>query len=126
MRNPTLMMLLVLLTGCADASRDTTPMKSQVGQNCIVYFRRDALGMAADTPSSVTTGMHNGAEVIQAGELMEVGADWIVIGYHGRVFHIPQAAILMVEFGKNVSTRQGLSEPLPPSTEHGSEEHRHQ
>ena len=80
MRIATTMLLCLTLAGCADTARDTAPMKSQVGQNCIVYFRRDTLGMAAAGPSSVLTGNLNGAEVTQAGELLEVGADWIVIG----------------------------------------------
>jgi hypothetical protein len=113
-------LLLLILMGCADTDRKPAPVESQVGKNCIVYFRRDALGMGADTPSSVTTGMHNGAEVTQAGELMAVGNDWIVINLHGREFHIPQAAILMVEFGNNISGKPGLSEPLQPAPEnHG-------
>ena len=80
--------------------------------------------MGADTPSSVTTGSLNGAEVTQAGELMAVGNDWIVINYHGREFHIPQAAILMVEFGNNITQDPSLSKPLPPApVDHGDHTH---
>ena len=107
--------LLLLLTGCADGTRDTAPMQSQVGQNCIVYFRRDALGMAADIPSSIVAGDINGADVTQPGELMAVGNDWIVINLHGRAFHIPQATILMVEFGNNITQTPGLSKPVQPA-----------
>jgi hypothetical protein len=99
-------------------------MQNQIGKNCIVSFRRDALGMAADSPASVTTGGLNGAAVTQVGELMEIGTDWIVIDYHGQVFHIPQAAILMVEFGNNISSGHGLSEPLAPApVDHGDHTH---
>jgi hypothetical protein len=109
---------LLFATGCADTAHEQNPMRSQIGKNCNVYFRRDALGMAADLPASVTTGNLNGAEVTQAGELMDVGDDWIVIGFEGRFFHIPQASIQMVEFGKYASTRADLSEarPEPPIT----------
>ncbi len=90
MRLTPLIVVLLFVAGCADSSRERSPLQSQIGKNCIVYFRKDALGMAADLPASVTTGNLNGAEVIQAGELMEVGNDWIVIGFEGRFFHIPQ------------------------------------
>ena len=121
----TLLLLLATLAGCADTARQPAPVESQVGRNCLVYFRRDALGMGADTPSSVTTGTHNGAEVTQAGELMAVGNDWIVINSHGREFHIPQAAILMVEFGSNITSGQGLSQPPPPAVDTTHGEHVH-
>jgi hypothetical protein len=108
----TLLFLLLALAGCADTAREPVPVEAQIGQNCIVYFRRDALGMGADSPSSIVAGNINGADVTQSGELMAVGDDWIVINLHGREFHIPQAAILMVEFGNNISGKPGLSEPL--------------
>ena len=100
MRPILLMLGLLIAAGCADASRDRNPLQSQIGKYCIVYFRRDALGMAAESPVSVTSSGLNDAAMTQAGKLMEVGADWIVIDNHGRVFHIPQAAILIVEIPK--------------------------
>jgi hypothetical protein len=120
-----LIFALLFVAGGADSSRERSPIHSQIGKNCIVSFRRDALGMAADSPASVTTGGLNGAAVTQMGELMEVGADWIVIDYHGRVFHIPQEAILMVEFGNNISSRHGLSEILAPPADHTHGDHVH-
>lgn len=113
MRSALLMFGLLITSGCADASLDRNPFQSQIGKNCIVYFRKDALGMGSDVPTSVTTGVMNGAEVTQIGELLEAERDWIVIGYDGRTFHIPREAIQMVEFGKNSSTRTGLAESLP-------------
>lgn len=113
MRLPLLIAALLLIAGCVDSSRERSPIHSQIGKNCIVYFRKDALGMATDVPASVVTGVLNGAEVTQSGELMEVGAVWIVIGFEGRIFHIPQASIQMVEFGQHASTRADLSEPRP-------------
>lgn len=113
MRLVLLITVLLLNAGCADTAREDNPLQSQIGKNCIVYFRKDALGMGSDVPASVTTGNMNGAEVTQVGELMEAGKDWIVIGYDGRMFHIPRESIQMVEFGKYTSTRAGLAEPLP-------------
>lgn len=109
MRLSPLIVVLLFVAGCADTAREQNPLHCQIGKTCNVYFRRDALGMAADLPASVTTGDLNGAEVTQAGELIEVGDDWIVIGFGERVFHIPLESIQMVEFGKHAS----LSEARP-------------
>ena len=118
------LLLLLAFTGCADTACDTTPMKSQIGKNCIVHFRRDALGMGGDIPSSVMAGSVNGAETTQAGQLMEVGADWVVINLHGREFHIPQAAILMLELGSNITQSPGLSQPAAAHPiDHGDHTH---
>ena len=113
MRTTLMMCGLLIASGCADAARDRNPMQSQIGKNCIVYFRKDALGMGSDVPASVTTGNMNGAEVTQIGELLEAERDWIVIGYDGRLFHIPRESIQMVEFGKHSSTRSDLAQPIP-------------
>ncbi len=123
---PTMMLLLgtLLAVGCADQRPQTTPLSSRVGQNCAVHYSRDALGMAGDIPSTVEAGNINGAEVTQHGQLMEVGADWVVINYHGREFHIPQSAILFIECGSNITQQPGLSEPLAPKPgEHGGHTH---
>lgn len=124
MRLPMTLLLLLAFTGCADTAHKPAPGEAQVGQNCIVYFRRDSLGMAADLPASPLTGSVNGAEVEQAGQLMSVSADWIVINLHGRVFHIPQAAILMIEFGSNITQAPGLGQPVEPHpVDHGDHTH---
>lgn len=126
MRHLFLIAVLLIFAGCADSSGESAPLRSQIGKNCMVYFRKDALGMAADLPSSVTTGSLNGVTVMQAGELLEVGDDWVVIGYHGRVFHIPQGAIQMVEFGTYINQGTRLSLPLAPKADdHGHGEHAH-
>ena len=52
----------------------------RVGDNCTVYFRRDALGMAGPSPSSPLTGNHNGADTAVSGKLT-----------------IPKSAILVIE-----------------------------
>ncbi|RLS57186.1 MAG: hypothetical protein DWH91_04820 [Planctomycetota bacterium] len=100
----------MLLAGCAETASERLPMKNQIGKNCIVHFQRDDLGMAGGIPSSVMAGSVNGAETTQAGQLMGVGADWVVINYHGRELHIPMAAILMIEFGSNITQSPGLSQ----------------
>ncbi len=124
MRTRLSMLVVLLLAGCAETARERAPMKNQVGKNCIVHFRRDALGMAGEIPSSVMAGSVNGAETTQAGQLMDVGADWIVINLHGREFHIPQAAILLIEFGSNITQSPGLSQPVEAHpVDHGDHTH---
>ncbi len=109
-------------TGCAQP--EPVPVESQVGKNCLVYFRRDALGMAADIPSSATTGSLNGAEVTQIGQLVKASPDWIVINYHGREFHIPRTSILMIEFGNNLTQDPALGKPVEVDAgDHGGHDH---
>jgi|GEM_PF-5351718 len=80
--------------------------------------------MAADVLGSATTGSLNGAEVAQAGQLMKIGADWIVIKYRGREFHIPQASILMIEFGNNIGQDKNVANPEEVHAgDHGGHEH---
>lgn len=117
-------LVLALLAGCADRTRERSPLQSQIGKNCVVYFRRDALGMAADIPSSPTTGRLNGADVQQVGQLMESSAEWVVLNLHGQVYHIPRAAILMIEFGSNITQSPGLSQPVEKKApDHGDHTH---
>lgn len=124
-----LLAVLPLIVGCAEQHTERPPLASQIGKNCIVYFRKDVMGMAGDNPSSVTAGTWAGGTVSQAGELLEAGADWVVIGYHGRVFHIPQVAIQMIEFGSNINQGSRLSLPPPQlgqkADDHGHGDHVH-
>lgn len=124
-----LIVVLLFVAGCADSSRERSPLGRQIGKNCIVYFRKDVMGMAGDNPSSVTAETWLGGTVSQAGELLEAGADWVVIGYHGRVFDIPQGAIQMIEFGSNINQGSRLSLPPPQlgqkADDHGHGDHLH-
>jgi hypothetical protein len=87
---------MVAVSGCGSNSAD--PMLSgRIGDRCTVYFRRDALGMAAASPSSPTTGNHNGADTCVAGKLVRVNAEWVAVSVEKREFSVPKSAILMVE-----------------------------
>ena len=91
---------VLLIAGCADSSHESTPIEGQIGQNCTIYFRRDVLGMASDSPSSISTMEYNGAEVVQVGKLVTVTPNWIVINRNGSDLHIPQSSILMISVAK--------------------------
>jgi hypothetical protein len=87
------------VTGCGgDDPPPPDPMLGgRVGDNCTVYFRRDALGMAAPSPSSPLTGNHNGADTQVSGKLARVNAEWVVVATGGRELTIPKSAILVIE-----------------------------
>ena len=112
MRFTTMCLLgLVLIAGCTKPPHEAASIEGHVGQNCMVYFRRDALGMASDSPSPVSTQNLNGVEVVQVGQLVKATPHWIVINFHGRELQIPQSSILMIEFGKNITQEANLAKP---------------
>lgn len=90
---------ITALTGCGgNALPHTDPMLSgRIGDNCTVYFRHDALGMAAGAPASPTTGNHNGGDTQITGKLLRVNAAWICIGTGKAEYTIPTEVILLVE-----------------------------
>jgi hypothetical protein len=67
-----------------------------IGENCTVYFRRDALGMAAGSPAPLLTGNHNGADVAVTGKLLLVNSGWLRIAVGDSEYTIPREAILLV------------------------------
>jgi hypothetical protein len=87
------------LTGCSGSVPPAAdPMLSgRIGDNCTVFFRHDALGMAAGSPASPTTGNHNGADVQVTGKLMRVNAGWVCVAVGKGEYTIPKEAILLVE-----------------------------
>jgi hypothetical protein len=89
---------LSFVAGCAgNASPSADPMLSgHIGENCIVHFRHDALGMAAAGPAPPRSGNHNGADTEVSGKLLRVNAVWICIGIDKAEFTIPKEAILWV------------------------------
>jgi hypothetical protein len=95
-RRVALLTLTALVAGC-DISRPDSMLAGRPGDTCIVYFCRDALGMAADSPSPPTTGAQNGADVTLVGEIVRQNDNWLVIKHEGREFSIPVESILMIE-----------------------------
>ena len=87
------------VSGCGGSTdaRVAPLLSGRVGENCTVYFRRDALGMAAAVPSPPTTGNHNGADTMVSGKLVRINSEWIVVVDGQREFTIPKLVILMVE-----------------------------
>jgi len=87
------------VAGCGDD--DPPPadpmLGGRVGDNCTIYLRRDALGMAGPSPSSPLTGNHNGADTAVSGKLVRVNAEWVVIVDGGRERTIPKSVILVIE-----------------------------
>jgi hypothetical protein len=98
--------LALALAGCGsppDRSSEAIGFKN--GDRCTVYFRRDALGMAAELPSSLTTDNHNGAALSLSGSFVSQNAAWLVVSEEAvtvgqpstvREHTISKGAILMV------------------------------
>ena len=89
---------LSVITGCGgNGESPADPMLSgHIGQSCTVYFRHDALGMAAGSPAAPTTDNHNGADTQISGTLLRVNAGWIHVLVGKREYTIPKESILLV------------------------------
>jgi hypothetical protein len=72
-------------------------ISGRLGADCKVYFRHDALGMAAAVPAPPRTDQHNGAEVTLSGKLLRVNAGWVCIAVNQVEYTIPREAILLLE-----------------------------
>lgn len=70
-----------------------------IGKDCVVQFRRDALGAAAALPVSPLTGSINGAETTVSGKLAMVGSEWVVVTRNiGGDLWIPKTSVLLIQF----------------------------
>ena len=107
-----------LAAGCnVDASKGRSASKgkkqpiAQVGQECVVHFRRDALGASSQYPIGPKTGTFNEEEVVLRGYFRRMDDEWLVIQFSGRKdgneIYIPREMILLVEV---------IREPEPPAT----------
>jgi hypothetical protein len=72
-------------------------LSGQVGHNCTVYFRHDALGLAAGSPAAPTVDNHNGADMQVTGKLLRANASWVCVGVGDAEYTIPREAILLVK-----------------------------
>ena len=68
-----------------------------VGKECVVQFRRDALGTAASLPVAPTTGSINGAQTAIGGKLLMVNSEWVLLN-NGNDLWIPRASILLIQY----------------------------
>ena len=66
-----------------------------IGKDCIVQFRRDALGAAAALPVAPTTGSINGAQTAIGGKLLMVNSEWVLLN-NGNDLWIPTASVLLI------------------------------
>jgi hypothetical protein len=81
----------VVLLGCE--ARPVVP----AGTKCIVQFRRDALGAAANIPVPPDTDNINGAQVSLTGTLKSMSSDWIVVTQGDTEYWITRDAVLMLK-----------------------------
>jgi hypothetical protein len=72
-------------------------LSGRVGDNCTVYFRHDALGLAAGAPAAPTVDDHNGAGLQVTGKLLRANAGWACLGIGDAECTIPREAILLVK-----------------------------
>jgi hypothetical protein len=91
------LMGVIALTGCEGSAPVDPMLYGHTGQDCTVYFRHDALGMAAGVPASPTTGNHNGADTQISGKLLRVNAGWICLAVGNAEYTVPREVILLVE-----------------------------
>jgi hypothetical protein len=104
-RLPRLLVVATLLAFAA-CSKSGGPAESQflkqhIGEQCVVEFRRDALGSAAPLPVSPKTDSINGADVVQVGKLAAVEGRGLILEETGAQpvkFWIPYPVILSVKF----------------------------
>ena len=76
-------------------------LKQHIGEQCVVEFRRDALGSGAPLPVSPKTDSMNGADVVQVGKLVAVEGKGLILeetGAHPVSYWIPYPVILSVRF----------------------------
>jgi hypothetical protein len=82
--------------------RGSDPMLAgRIGEQCIVYFRRDRLGLAASKLNeilSVDAASSNNTSVYVSGTLVRVNTAWICLaGSKNKEYTIPTDVILLVE-----------------------------
>lgn len=93
---------LLLAVGCVAGCGPADALKAHTGDQCVVHFRGDYLGMASPAPLSPDTDSLNGSDVTLRGTLRSVDIHWLTVdsvGKPSREFVIPREAVLTVSFG---------------------------
>jgi hypothetical protein len=70
----------------------------RTGKTCVVQFRRDALGAAANLPIAPMTDSINGAATSVSGKLKAVTSEWIVLEDGGQEIWIQRASVLLLRY----------------------------
>ncbi len=97
-----LLAVMSVCVGCAEKSKTVAAAKNQDNPTpndtlCVVHFKRNYLGIARDTPISLTTGNFNGADITVAGKLKKVTDEWIVVETTDSEKWIPREVILYLQ-----------------------------
>lgn len=118
---PLLTMAMVLsVFGAAGCDNKTGPRK---GSDCVVQFRRDALGAAAGNPIPPTSQEHNGAPTCVFGEFSRMDDDWVVLTKTPNQVNpnweiwIPRSAILLIETLSKEPLTPGSAVPASPASQ---------
>ena len=92
----------MLLSGCADQSQQQSVhgLSELEGENCLVIYRRDALGYATDEPgiSADTVFSGSAGKLAARGKLKEANDSWVVLEIEtaGGLQAIPVSSILSI------------------------------
>ena len=92
--------IALLMSGLSETKAAFTGERTPpLGKECVVQFRRDALGTAASLPVAPLTGSINGAETTVSGKLAMVGSEWIVVTRtNGNDLWIPKTSVLLIQY----------------------------
>lgn len=96
------LVVLLAITACtikmteAGTTVTTSPkLDLPAGAKCTVHFRRDAIGVAADSP------IHIGfSDIAIAGKFVKADEDWIVVDTGKMIEWIPRSTVLHIGVAK--------------------------
>jgi hypothetical protein len=95
----------MMISGCSSNAPEPLA-NTKIGQNCVVQFRRDALGSASPVPIGPDTDNFNNAEITIAGTLKKVQADAILIATSKADYLIPMRVVLCMKFESTTPAKQ--------------------
>jgi hypothetical protein len=93
--------VVVWPAGCENRGgrKDTGKLEPKVGSQCVVQFRRDALGGGVNSnPIGPTVDSVNGSQISLPGMIEKIGDDWLVLRTRdNQQLWIPRGMILCLE-----------------------------